>query len=217
MSLFFNTKNKLMEELIMKTFDKYTFKQLLAATLREKEGGYVFNEIFNRYPSIQELLEITEEELMQIKGIGKVKSQQIIAALKLTRMLPTTAEERYTIRSPKDAFDYLQDMQYLTQEHFVVLGLNVKNQILFRETVFIGSLNASIVHPRETFKQLIRRSCASVIVAHNHPSGNPAPSSEDIDVTKRLTEVGNIVGIELLDHIIVGAESFISLKEKGYL
>ena len=93
-SLFFYTKNKLMEELLMTTFDKYTFKQLLATTLREKEDGYVFNEIFNRYPSIQELLEITEEELLQIKGIGKVKAQQIIAALKLTRMLPTTAEEK---------------------------------------------------------------------------------------------------------------------------
>ncbi|WP_326159529.1 RadC family protein [Schinkia azotoformans] len=184
------------------TFDKMTFKVLLAITMREKEDGYVVSEIFNRYPSIQELLEVTEEELLLIKGIGKVKAKQIIAALKLARMQPNPSEDRFTIRSPEDAYRYLKDMAYLTQEHFVVLGLNTKNEVMFKETVFIGSLNASIVHPRECFKHLIRRSCASTIVAHNHPSGQPDPSREDIDVTKRLVEVGKIVGIEVLDHSV---------------
>lgn len=201
----------------MNTFDKMTFKLLLATTIREKEDGYVVNEIFSRFPSIQELLEVTEEELLQINGIGKVKAKQIIAALKLARMNPTSVENRFTIRSPEDAYNYLKDMAYLTQEHFVVLGLNTKNEVQFRETVFIGSLNASIVHPRECFKHLIRRSCASAIVAHNHPSGQPDPSREDIEVTKRLSEAGKIMGCEILDHIIVGAEKYVSLKEKGYL
>lgn len=132
-------------------------------------------------------------------------------------MNPTPIEERYTIRSPQDAYNYLKDMQYLTQEHFVVLGLNTKNQILFRETVFIGSLNSSIVHPREVFKNLIKRSCASAIVCHNHPSGHTAPSPEDIQVTERLMEAGMIVGIAIIDHLIIGFESYISLKEKGYM
>jgi DNA repair protein RadC len=206
-----------MEEFIMNTFDKMTFKVLLATTMREKEDGYVVSEIFNRFPSIQELLDVTEEELMQINGIGKVKAKQIVAALKLARMYPSPTEERFTIRSPQDAYDYLKDMQYLTQEHFVVLGLNTKNEVLFRESVFIGSLNASIVHPRECFKHLIRRSCASAIVAHNHPSGQPDPSHEDVEVTKRLVEAGKIMGVEILDHVIVGFEKFVSLKEKGYL
>ena len=201
----------------MNTFDKLTFKLLLATTIHEKEDGYVVNEIFSRFPSVQELLEVTEEELLSIKGIGKIKAQQIIAALKLARMNPNPFEERYTIRSPQDAYNYLKDMQYLTQEHFVVLGLNTKNQIIFRETVFIGSLNSSIVHPRETFRNLIKRSCASAIVCHNHPSGNTAPSPEDIQVTQRLMEAGQIVGIDIIDHLIIGFESYISLKEKGYM
>lgn len=201
----------------MNTFDKFTFKILLAATIREKEDGYVVNEIFSRFPSIQELLEVTEEELMQIKGIGKVKAQQIISALKLARMNPTPIESRFAIRSPEDGYNYLKDMQYLNREEFVCLGLNTKNEVLFRETIFVGSLNASIVHPRETFKCLIRRSCASAIVAHNHPSGQPEPSREDIEVTKRLAEVGKVVGIEILDHLIIGHEKYVSLKEKGYL
>ncbi|GAE93888.1 DNA repair protein RadC [Gracilibacillus boraciitolerans JCM 21714] len=198
-------------------FDKVTFKLLLASTIREKEDGYVVNEIFTRYPSIQELLDVTEEELLQIDGIGKVKAKQILSALKLARMNPCPVENRFTVRSPEDAYNYLNEMKYLSQEHFVVLGLNTKNEIIFKETVFIGSLNASIVHPRETFKHLIRRSCASAIVAHNHPSGQPDPSREDIEVTKRLSEAGKILGIDVLDHIIVGAQSYVSLKEKGYI
>ncbi|HDR8319254.1 DNA repair protein RadC [Bacillus anthracis] len=198
-------------------FDKITFKLLLATTIREKDDSYIVSEIFTRFPSIQELLDVTEEELLSIKGIGRGKAQQIIAALNLARLNPSTAEERFAIRSPQDAFTYLKDMQYLTREEFICLGLNTKNEILFRQTIFTGSLNASIVHPRKTFLPLIKRSCASAIVAHNHPSGQPAPSREDIEVMKRLAEVGRIVGIEVLDHIIIGHEKYVSLKEKGYL
>ncbi|SFA83097.1 DNA repair protein RadC [Lentibacillus halodurans] len=199
------------------SIDKITFKNLLATTTREKEDSYVVNELFSRYPSIQELLDVTEEELLQIKGIGQVKAKQIIAALQLARMNPCPVEQRFTIRSPEDGFEYLKDLQYADREHFVVLGLNTKNEVLFRETVFIGSLNASIAHPREVFKHLIRRSCASAVCAHNHPSGSPQPSQEDIHVTRRLADVGKMVGIELLDSLIIGHEKYTSLKEKGYL
>lgn len=202
----------------MKNFiDKTTFQSLLTTTLREKEDSYIVSELFNRYPSIQELLDVTEEELIAIKGIGKVKAKQIVSALRLARLNPICAEDRFIIRSPEDAYNYLSDMQYLQREEFVVLGLNTKNEIMFKKTVFTGSLNASIVHPRETFKELIRRSCASAIVAHNHPSGSPSPSQEDIHVTRRLAETGKVVGIDVLDHLIIGAGKYVSLKEKGYL
>jgi DNA repair protein RadC len=203
--------------MMMKMYDILAFKTLLANTLRERPDGYVVREIFTRFSSIQELLEVTEEELMSIKGIGKIKAQQIISALKLACMMPMPTEHSYTIRSPHDAYEYLKDMQYLTQENFVVIGLNTKNQVTFRETIFIGSLNSSIVHPREVFKPLIKKSCASGIVAHQHPSGNPEPSREDLEVTKRLVECGRIIGIDILDHIVIGHQRFISLKEKGLM
>ncbi|NRG43159.1 DNA repair protein RadC [Bacillus sp. CRN 9] len=100
---------------------------------------------------------------------------------------------------------------------YACLYLNTKNQILSKQTIFIGSLNASIVHPREVYKEAFRQSAASIICLHNHPSGDPAPSREDIDVTKRLAECGKIIGIEILDHIIIGEKKFVSLKEKGYI
>ena len=93
----------------------------------------------------------------------------------------------------------------------------MKNEVLHKQTIFIGSLNSSIVHPREIFREAVKRSAASIICAHNHPSGNPAPSPEDIEVTKRLSEAGALMGIEVLDHVIIGDHQFISLKEKGYM
>ncbi len=148
--------------------NKNEFKELLAGSIKEKEDGYVVSELFSRYPSIQEMLDVTEDELLSIKGIGKVKAKQIVSSLLLARMNISSTQERFTIRRPKDAYDYLRDMEHLTQEHFVVLGLNIKNHILFRQTVFIGSLNACIVHPSPIFQLLIKRNCASAIVAHNH-------------------------------------------------
>ena len=111
----------------------------------------------------------------------------------------------------------MPEMSSLQQEHFVVLFLNVKNQVLHKQTIFIGSLNSSIVHPREIFREAVKRSAASIICAHNHPSGNATPSPEDIEVTKRLQEAGYIIGIELVDHVIIGDHQFTSLKEKGYM
>mgnify|MGYP001946399917 FL=1 len=108
-------------------------------------------------------------------------------------------------------------MRFLNQEHFVCLYLNTKNQVIHKQTVFIGSLNASIVHQREVFREAFRRSAASIICIHNHPSGDPTPSREDIEVTRRLKECGRMIGIEILDHIIIGDKRFVSLKEKGYL
>lgn len=171
------------------------------------------------YDGLKLLKEATIEELQSINGVGKAKALELRAALELGRRIYTFQDdERYVIRSPEDVADYvMEEMRFLTQEHFVILCLNTKNQVIHRQTLFIGSLNSSIVHPRELFKEALRRSAASVICLHNHPSGDPSPSSEDIEVTTRLTECGRILGIDVLDHVIIGDRKFTSLKEKGYM
>lgn len=166
------------------------------------------------------LMRLSLTELMQIKGIGLAKAVQIKAGLELGRRVARQRrlQEPVIIRTPHDVASYMmEEMRHLTQEHFVVLFLNTKSHVLGHETIFVGSLNASIVHPREVFQAAIRRNCASIICLHNHPSGDPQPSREDVDVTRRLVEAGKILGIDVLDHVIIGDGRFASLKEKGYI
>ncbi|MBF0706373.1 MULTISPECIES: RadC family protein [Bacillales] len=175
--------------------------------------------IIQNFEGLRLLKDASIEELTSLNGVGTAKAVQLIAAMELGRRVSRLQlEERYTIRSPEDGANYvMEDMRFLSQEHFVCLYLNTKNQVLHRQTVFVGSLNASIVHPREVFREAFRRSAASLICFHNHPSGDPTPSREDIEVTKRLAECGKMLGIDMLDHIIIGDQKFISLKEKGYV
>lgn len=198
-------------------------QELLAILLRtgskEESVLTLANRVLVQFEKLHALKHATVEEMKEIKGIGEAKAIQLLAAIELgKRLAQKEIDNKYTIRSPEDAANFLMPfMTSLQQENFVVLYLNVKNQIIHQQTVFIGSLNASIVHPREIFRVAVRRAAASIIVAHNHPSGNPVPSPEDIDVTKRLLEAGQILGIDLLDHIIIGDHQFVSLKEKGYI
>jgi DNA repair protein RadC len=168
---------------------------------------------------LRQLVEMSANELMKIKGIGLAKALQIKAGIELGRRIARSVQDSaVTIRSPRDVSDLLmEDLRYLKKEHFVCLFLNTKNHVIGQETLSIGSLNASIVHPREVFVAAIKRSSASIICVHNHPSGDPTPSREDIEITKRLSEAGRLIGIDVLDHIIIGDRTFVSLKEKGYL
>ncbi|SDN22098.1 RadC family protein [Tenuibacillus multivorans] len=175
--------------------------------------------ILVHFEGLSLLKDSTISEMTSIKGIGEAKAVTLMAAIELGKRLHSfRVGDRYTIRSPEDGAHFLmEEMKDLKQEHFVALYLNTKNQVIHRQTIFIGGLNSSIVHPREIFKEAIKRSAASVICAHNHPSGDTAPSNEDIHVTKRLFESGKVLGIELLDHLVIGDHKFTSLKEKGYL
>ena len=211
------------ERLVRQGASSLSNQELIAILLRtgtkQESVLHLANRLLNYFEQIQELKNASIEEITAVKGIGQAKAVQLLAAVELgKRLSQQKTDDKFTIRSPKDAATYLMaDMTSLNQEHFVTLFLNVKNQILHKQTIFIGSLNASIVHPREIFREAVKRSAASIICAHNHPSGNPAPSTEDIDVTKRLYEAGLLMGIELLDHVIIGDHQFISLKEKGYM
>ena len=134
------------------------------------------------------------------------------------RLAAYRKEEQVSIKSPEEAaLLIMEEMRFLDREHFKAMLLNTKNHCLSIETISIGSLNASIVHPRELFKLAVKKSAAALILAHNHPSGDPNPSREDIEITKRLAEAGKIMGIEVLDHLIIGNGNFISLKERGYI
>lgn len=175
--------------------------------------------LLKEFQGLRMLMNASMEELMKIKGVGEAKAIQLLAAIELGKRIANMKNEgRYLIRSPEDGANYvMEEMRFLTQEHFVCLFLNTKNEVIHKQTIFIGSLNASIVHPRELFKEAFRRSAASMICLHNHPSGNPEPSREDIEVTRRLVECGKILGVDVLDHIIIGDKRYVSLKEKGYL
>ncbi|WP_192894770.1 RadC family protein [Neobacillus notoginsengisoli] len=192
---------------------------LLRTGTKDESVLQLSNRLLSHFEGLRLLKAASLEEITAIKGIGKAKAIQLMAALELgSRVANLTNNERYVIRSPEDGANYvMNEMRFLSQEHFVCLYLNTKNQVLHKQTIFIGSLNASIVHPREVFKEAFRRSAASIICLHNHPSGDPTPSREDIEVTKRLAECGKIIGIDVLDHLIIGENKFISLKEKGYL
>jgi DNA repair protein RadC len=211
------------ERLISSGPESLADHELLAILLRtgtkEESVLQLAHRLLQRFEGLRLLKDATVEEITSIKGIGTTKAIQILAAIELGRRLHRLGyHDRYVIRSPEDGAKYvMEDMRFLSQEHFVTIYLNTKNQVIHRKTIFIGSLNASIVHPREVFKEAIKRSAASIICVHNHPSGDPTPSREDIDVTKRLAECGRIIGIELLDHLIIGDQKFVSLKEKGYV
>lgn len=211
------------ERFIKSGAESLSNQEILAILLRtgtkDESVLQLANRVLTNFNGLRSLKGASLEEITAIKGIGTAKGIQILAAIELGRRITNLVQnDLYTIRSPEDGANYvMNDMRFLSQEHFVVLYLNTKNQVLHKKTVFIGSLNASIVHPREVFKEAIRRSAASIICLHNHPSGSPEPSREDIEVTKRLVQSGKIVGIEVLDHLIIGDNKYVSLKEKGYL
>jgi DNA repair protein RadC len=164
------------------------------------------------------LLDAPVEELTVVPGIGEAKALQLAAAVELGRRIvrkPTGM--RHAIRSAEDAAEYVMDrLRYLKKEHFLTLHLDTKHCVIGEEVVSIGSLDSSIVHPREIFKLAVRRSASAILCVHNHPSGDPTPSPEDVMVTRRLCEAGRVLGIDVLDHIVVGDGRFVSLKAMGY-
>ncbi|MDR7870279.1 MAG: DNA repair protein RadC [Tissierellaceae bacterium] len=163
------------------------------------------------------LTNVTPQQLTQVKGIGQCKAAQILAAIEIGKRINRwKADDKVKITSPMVIANLVMDeMRYLDKEHFNVALLDTKNQVLCIENISIGTLNASIVHPRDVFSVAIKKNANSIILLHNHPSGDPQPSNEDINITHRLSDVGNLVGIKVLDHIIIGDNRYLSFKEKN--
>ncbi|MGZ7440625.1 RadC family protein [Paenibacillus sp. TH7-28] len=192
---------------------------LLRTGTRSESAIHMAQRVLSEIGGIRGLIDLSLDEMVQIRGIGPAKAIELKAGIELGRRLAKSRlPESETVRSPQVVAELLMEqMRYLQKEHFVCLFLNTKNHIIAQETLSIGSLNASIVHPREVFRAAIKCSSASVVCAHNHPSGDPTPSAEDIRMTSRLCEAGEIVGIDVLDHIVIGDGKFVSLKEQGLM
>lgn len=170
-----------------------------------------------RFKGLPGLSRATVAELMEVKGIGEAKAIEIKAALELGRRLMASApEERPKVLSPADAANLLMsEMMFLEQEHLRLVLLDTRNRVLSTPTVYVGSLNTSVVRIGEMFRSAIRENAAALIVAHNHPSGDPSPSPEDVNVTKQAVQAGKLLDIEVLDHVIIGRQRFVSMKERG--
>lgn len=159
------------------------------------------------------------QDLCKLKGIKTAKAVTVAAALELGKRLSTAGfHERPLIRCPQDAANLMMArLRYEQKEHFISLLLNMKNYVIASPVISVGSLNASIVHPRELFRQAISYSAAALIMVHNHPSGDPTPSQEDIEITQKISAAGELLEIKVIDHIIIGDGKYVSLKEKGII
>jgi len=166
---------------------------------------------------LRRLHQTAVEDLLAIKGMGPARAAQLLAAAEIGRRLWPDADPIPLVRGPETIFELTADIRRSNREHFVGFYLNSRNQVLRREIISIGSLNASIVHPREVFIPALAVSAASLILAHNHPSGDPSPSEEDLAITRRIAESGRLLGIELLDHVVVAREAYTSFKERRLL
>jgi DNA repair protein RadC len=173
--------------------------------------------ILIHFGGISGLHRATFEEVYAEHGIGKAKAAQIKAAIELgRRLVQESPEQRPTIHSPSDAAAFVQyDMSALEQEELRIILLDTRNHILHIETIYRGSLNTSQVRVGELFKAAIRRNAAAVIVVHNHPSGDPTPSPDDVAITRAIVEAGKLLDVDVLDHLVIGSGRFISLKERG--
>ncbi len=195
--------------------------ELLAIILRTGTGGESVVRLAERllahFGSIPGLARATILELTAVKGIGPAKAVEIKASLELGRRLMAAApEERPRVTSPGDAANLLMsEMMLLEQEHLRLILLDTRNRVLSAPTIYKGSLNTSVIRISELFRAAIRANAAAFIMAHNHPSGDPAPSSEDVNVTRQVLNAGKLLDISLLDHIVIGHNRFVSMKERG--
>jgi DNA repair protein RadC len=190
---------------------------ILRVGTRDENVIVVAQGLLARFGGLAGLAQARPYELTSAKGVGTAKVAQLKAALEIgRRLLLESPEDRPQIRSPADAANLVMtDMSLLEQEHLRVMLLDTKNRVLNTTTVYQGSLNTSLIRVGELFKEAIRCNCASLIVLHNHPSGDPTPSPEDVAVTRQIVAAGKLLDVEVLDHLVIGRQRFVSLKERG--
>ncbi|MBP2644681.1 MAG: repair protein RadC [Firmicutes bacterium] len=192
---------------------------LLRTGTRQDSAVRLADQLLSKYGGLSGLGAVSSRELSRIKGIGTAKAGAVLAAVELgKRMGMQAGAERFTISTPQSVCDLLMPrLRYESKEKFIAVLLSTKNHVLATPTVSVGTLTASLVHPRELFREAINYSAAAVILVHNHPSGDPTPSREDITITRKILEAGKLLDILVLDHVIIGDGKYVSLKEQGIL
>jgi DNA repair protein RadC len=192
---------------------------IIGRGIPKKSVMNIAQELLARFGNIKNIGQATIEELSQIKGIGLAKAAQIKACFELGKREDLEPElKNFDIKGPEAVVKAVRaGIKDKAKEHFKLILLNPRNKIIGISTISVGTLTASLVHPREVFKDAITHNAASVVLAHNHPSGDPEPSEDDLTITKRLKEAGKILGIDVIDHIIIAKNGFFSFKEKGLL
>lgn len=195
-------------------YSRLSDKDLLGMVVSEQCA----ERLFSRYGNLKEvMMDAFPEELAQIHGIGKARANQLKAIAELSfRLRQSPQQDIPSIRSPQDVYQLMSDLQFLKVEQFWAIYLNTKNRIIHKEMITQGTINSTVITPREVFSIGVKTLAASVILCHNHPTGQSEPSREDIEVTKRMKDAGKTLAIEVLDHVIIGSGNFYSLKEKGH-
>jgi len=210
------------ERLLSNGASHLSHAELLAILINTGRKGSssldIANELLKKVNSLKELKMLSISDLIKIKGVGLYKALVLKAAFELgERMHSGSVDDKIQITCPKDVAEFMMGkMEHLKQEKFIALFLNSKNIIIKQKTIFVGTLNTSIVHPREIFSEAVKCASNAIVVLHNHPSGDVTPSKEDIKTTERLRDCGQLLGIDLLDHIIIGDHTYLSMVEEGY-
>lgn len=183
---------------------------------KSKSAIRLAEDILSIFPGgMTEMASCSAEELMKVSGIGKTKASAVLAAIQLSqRMSAWRGRKKFSVVNPADAAGlFMEELRYKRKEYFKSILVNSKGEVISVENVSVGELTSTVVHPREVFTAAIRKSAAAIIFVHNHPSGDPTPSAEDVETTHRLAQSGELLGIKVLDHIIIGDGKFISLRE----
>lgn len=210
-------RERLLNEGVQALSNRELLAILLGSGAPRQSALMLADQLLRNARSLRGLAALDVEELRKVRGIGLAKAAQIKAAMELARRMSLEpGYERIAIRHPGDvARLMMDDLRDLDHEQFKLLMLDTKHRIIKIQTLSVGDLSGTLVHPRELFKAVIRRNSAAVVLVHNHPSGDAEPSTDDLELTRRLVAGGKLLGIEVLDHIIIGDNTYVSLKERG--
>jgi DNA repair protein RadC len=190
---------------------------LLRTGIKGKNAVELADEFLKEY-TLDKLMQLSLADIKRVKGIDSSKACTLLASFELARRaLQQFNDDLPLIESAQDAVDQLVEYKHSKKEHFIALYLNTRNHLLHKEVISVGTVNASIVHPREVFEPAIKHTAVQIILAHNHPSGNPEPSDADLQITRRLREVGDIMGIHVIDHVICVKNGYFSFKDRALL